>query len=286
MGDRIIGRQNEKVGLPQELTFSDVIAMEQSNRSSHARVREAHQSVSSAEYIDFSESATTSAAHKAKGAGRNPAIQFEQSLPKPVAEASSMTYDEATNSYQTDDGYILPLGAPKIERLSGYVLEDQLKELAASEQINDKKTVPTKADGRLIVDDDSLVALPGSELNYGSLAKSLNGRSLYAPPSTSCSETSVSVDAHALGISGGMTIYDKQNDDCRLAETVAQSCAIAELLSLDVQNAPNAKEMLKRSDAVVTATDYCAETIDAVKKEEQSEEEEQSEKEEEQSEEE
>jgi hypothetical protein len=82
MGDRIIGRQNEKVGLPQELTFSDVIAMEQSNRSSHARVREAHQSVSSAEYIDFSESATTSAAHKAKGAGRNPAIQFEQSLPQ------------------------------------------------------------------------------------------------------------------------------------------------------------------------------------------------------------
>lgn len=267
MGDRIIGRQNEKVGLPQELTFSDVIAMEQSNRSSHTRVREAHQSVSSAEYIDFSESTTNSVAHKPKGAEKASAIQFEQSLPKPTAEATSMKYDEATNSYQTDDGYILPLGGPKIERLSGYVLEEKLNELAASEQLQDKSGGRPHTNERRIADNNSLVALPGSDLSYGSLANGLNGRSLYAPPSTSCSETSVSVDAHFLGISGGLTIYDKQNDDCRLAQTVAQSCAIAELLSLDVQNAHSANDLIKRSDAVVTATDFCAETIAAVKKE-------------------
>ncbi|MFA7338372.1 MAG: hypothetical protein WC028_16420 [Candidatus Obscuribacterales bacterium] len=268
MGDRIIGRQNEKVALPQELTFSDVIAMEQSNRSSHTRIRETHHKVSSGEFIDFSESDAVSAVHKPKVAGKDSAIQFEQSLTKADAESRSMKYDAASNSYQTDDGYILPLGAPKIERLSGYELENQLKELAASEKHKDKAGVQPQVNEHRIADNNSLVALPGSELNYGTLAKGLNGRSLYAPPSTSCSETSVSVDAHALGFSGGMTIYDKQNDDCRLAQTVAQSCAIAELISLDVQNAPNAKELMKRSDAVVTATDYCAETIAAVKNEE------------------
>lgn len=251
MGDRNIERHSEKAGLPQELTFNhvmDIIANEQSSRSSHANIKETRHGVPAPEFIDFSESTTPNA-----------------------------KYDAATNSYQTDDGYILPLGAPKIERLSGYVLENQLNELAASEehkgtdykdQKNSNDSRP--ATNRVIVNSDSLVALPGSELNYGTMAKGLNGRSLYAPPSTSCSETSVSADFHILGISGGgLTIYDEQNDDCRLAQTVAQSCAIAELLSLEVQNAHTAQELMKRSDAVVTATDYCAETIDAVKKEQQ-----------------
>ncbi len=238
MGDRNIGKQNENVGMPQELTFSDVIAMEQSNRSNQARMRETHLKGSSVEFIDFSESTTP-----------------------------NMKYDESSNSYQTDDGYILPLGAPKIERLSGYVLEDQLNQLGASEQNRDSSGLQSHSTERRSADNNSLVALPGSELNYGTMAKGLNGRSLYAPPSTSCSETSVSADFHFLGISGGgLTIYEEQNDDCRLAQTVAQSCAIAELISLDVQNAPNVKELIKRSDAVVTATDYCAETIAAVKK--------------------
>lgn len=240
MGDRNIGRQNENVGMPQELTFSDVIAMEQSNRSNQARMRETHLKAPSVEFIDFSESTT-----------------------------ANMKYDEASNSYQTDDGYILPLGAPKIERLSGYVLEKQLNELAAVEPDIDKTELPSSLAERRSAESNSLVALPGSELNYGTMAKGLNGRSLYAPPSTSCSETSVSADFHILGISGGgLTIYDEQNDDCRLAQTVAQSCAIAELLSLEVKNAHTAQELMKRSDAVVTATDYCAETIAAVKKEE------------------
>jgi len=252
MGDRNIERHSEKAELPQELTFNhvmDIIANEQSSRRSHANIKETRHSVPSAEFIDFSESTTP-----------------------------SMKYDETSNSYQTDDGYILPLGAPKIERLSGYVLEDQLNQLAASEQhkgTNDNNDQNDSNDSRLatnrrIVNSDSLVALPGRELNYGTMANGLNGRSLYAPPSTSCSETSVSADFHILGISGGgLTIYDEQNDDCRLAQTVAQSCAIAELLSLEVKNAHTAQELMKRSDAVVTATDYCAETIDAVKKEQQ-----------------
>lgn len=44
-----------------------------------------------------------------------------------------MTYDKASNSYVTDDGYILPVG-PKIERLSGYMLQDELDALPKRKQ--------------------------------------------------------------------------------------------------------------------------------------------------------
>ncbi len=107
-------------------------------------------------------------------------------------------------------------------------------------------------------------------MNYGQMASGLNGRSLYAPPSTECSETSVFVDGHFLNmVSGGMNIYDEQNENCRLAQTVKQSCAISELLALETANAGSVDDVMKRSDAVKTATDYCAETIEAVKREQQ-----------------
>lgn len=300
MGDRHIEKHTEKTGSHHELTFNqvmDLISMEQASRRNLLDKKEDHHvkppkdstidftaPIESkpnkftftspkeaiehkANQISFS-SSKEAIEHKTSKSSWSEKHESSQSVQASAPE--NMKYDEASNSYQTNDGYILPLGGPKIERLSGYVLKDQLNQIEAGKTHPDNTAVlPPEVIAQRQAEKNSLVSLPNSHLNYATLANGLNGRSLYAPPSTECSETSVSVDAHVLGIAGGgMTIYDKQNDDCRLAKTVAQSCAITELLATDVQNATSPKDMMKRSDAVRTASDYCAETIEAVKKEE------------------
>lgn len=274
MGERHIERHlQEKDDSPKELTFNqllDSISREEMIRRIQELAQEERLTGTNHKFVDSKPAREHSIDFgRAAAVEAGPAGALERSKAKAADAPASTTgakFDEATNSYQTDDGYILPLGGPRIERLSGYVLQDQLKQIAAAEQLNVKKGSHPPNVG---ANSDALVSLPGSAINYGALANGLNARSLYAPPSTSCSETSVSIDGHVAGIAGGgLTIYDKQNDECRLAQTVAQSCAITELLALDVQNAGSVSDLLRRSDAVVTASDYCAETIDAVKKEE------------------
>ena len=276
MGERHIERHlQEKANSPKELTFNqllDSISRAEMIRRIQELAQEERLTGTNHKFVDSKPAKEHSidfgqtAAFKSGPAGTSDRTNAKATdLP---ASVPGVKFDEATNSYQTDDGYILPLGGPRIERLSGYVLQDQLKQIAFAEELNASKgshSPIVRSDNS-----DALVSLPGSAINYGAMANGLNARNLYASPSTSCSETSVSIDGHVAGIAGGsLTIYDKQNDECRLAQTVAQSCAITELLALDVQNAGSVPDMLRRSDAVVTASDYCAETIDAVKKEEQ-----------------
>lgn len=297
MGDRHIEKHTEKTGSHHELTFNqvmDLISMEQASRRNLLDKKEDHHVKPPKDStIDFSapiesktkftftspqeakehklnqlsfSSSKETIEHKTSKSSWSEKHESSQSVQEPDPE--TMKYNEATNSYETSDGHSLPLGGPKIERLSGYVLKDQLNNIETNKD-HKESPLPPEVIAQHQAEKNSLVSLPNSHLNYATLANGLNGRSLYAPPSTECSETSVSVDAHVLGIAGGgMTIYDKQNDNCRLAQTVAQSCAITELLATDVQNATSPKDMMKRSDAVRTASDYCAETIDAVKKEE------------------
>ncbi|MBK9619842.1 MAG: hypothetical protein IPO31_11760 [Candidatus Obscuribacter sp.] len=178
-----------------------------------------------------------------------------------------MTFDKKTNSYITDDGYILP-GPKPGERISGYMLEDELKRIADVQESNvdSNEPSPQKQKQRQRSIEDQLIDLPAAgAIDYRSLAANVPVRQLYGPESSECSEFSVSLDARVAGFNGGsITIYDKQNEKCQLAQTVQQACAIPELLALDVQNARNVKEMLMKSDTVVTASKFCAETIDAV----------------------
>lgn len=174
-----------------------------------------------------------------------------------------MTYDKASESYITDDGYILHVG-PKIERLSGYMLQDELTRIAEMQAKTDKKSPSYRSASQI----DPLIDLPNTALDYRALATGVPIRSLYGNGGSACSEMSVSVDASVIGIAAGsLTIYDKQNDECRLAQTVQQACNMTELLALDVQNSSSVEEMMQKSDTVVTASDFCAETIDSVKKE-------------------
>jgi hypothetical protein len=175
-----------------------------------------------------------------------------------------MTYDKASESYITDDGYILHVG-PKIERLSGYMLQDELTRIAEAQSKTDKSSPSHFRSASKI---DPLIDLPNTALDYRALASGVPVRSLYGNGGSACSEMSVSVDASVIGIAAGsLTIYDKQNDECRLSQTVQQACNITELLALDVQNSSSVEEMMQKSDTVVTASDFCAETIDSVKKE-------------------
>lgn len=175
-----------------------------------------------------------------------------------------MTYDKASNTYVTDDGYILP-GPSKTDRIHGYMLQDELNRIAELQEAPAEEQVRRPAQ-RVTNVNDQLVDLgtAAGAVDYRALAGSVPVRELYGPGSSSCSEFSVSVDARVLGIAGGgFTIYDKQNEECRLAQTVQHACAIPELLAMDVSNARNVKEMLLKSDAVATASEFCAETIDA-----------------------
>jgi len=193
----------------------------------------------------------------------------KSAIPKPATDDQirpmHMTYDKKSNTYVTDDGYILP-GPKPGERISGYMLEDELKRIADLQEskIDSDEPSPQKQRQRSI--EDQLFDLPAAgAIDYRSLAANVPVRQLYGPESSECSEFSVSLDARVAGFNGGsITIYDKQNEKCQLAQTVQQACAIPELLALDVQNARNVKEMLMKSDTVVTASKFCAETIDAV----------------------
>ncbi len=202
-----------------------------------------------------------------------------------------MTYDKKSNSYVTEDGYILP-GPKPGERISGYMLEDELKRIAEVQETKNDSDEPTpqKQRQRQRSIEDQLIDLPQvAAVDYRALAATVPVRQLYGPESSECSEFSVSLDARVAGFNGGsITIYDKQNEKCQLAQTVKQACALPELLASDVQNARNVKEMLMKSDSVVTASKFCAETIDAVNAEkvrlakaEQEDEDEEEEKEEE-----
>lgn len=175
-----------------------------------------------------------------------------------------MTYNKASNSYITEDGYILSAGS-KTDRISGYILQDQLNEIARVQESKEEESGPKPPTKQRSLE-DQLIDLPAATgLDYRGLAGGVPVRTLYGPGGSSCSEFAVSVDVRIAGFSGGgLTIYDKQNEECQLAQTVQHACAIPELLAMDVQNARNVKEMLLKSDAVATASDFCAETIDAV----------------------
>ncbi|MBA4077253.1 MAG: hypothetical protein C0508_19645, partial [Cyanobacteria bacterium PR.023] len=174
-----------------------------------------------------------------------------------------MTYDKASNSYITDDGYVLNAG-PKIERLSGYMLQDELNRIAELQAKSDKSNPSLRSASKI----DPLIDLPNSNLDYKTLATGVPVRSLYSNGGSACSEMSVTVDARVIGIAAGsLTIYDKQNDECRLAQTVQQACTMTELLALDVKNSSSVEEMMMKSDTVVTSSEFCAETIESVAKE-------------------
>lgn len=187
---------------------------------------------------------------------------------EPEQAPIKMTYDKASDSYVTEDGYILPAG-PKIERLSGYMLQDQLHNIAEfQEQQAKERALPARHPVRPTFQGDPIIDLPNSNLDYRAVASSVPVRSLYGPGSSSCSEFSISVDGQVLGMSSGsINLYDKQNDQCRLAQTVQQACSLPELLAADAQRARNVKEMLMKTDAAAQASDFCADTVAAVQAE-------------------
>ncbi|MBP9090321.1 hypothetical protein KBI23_04775 [bacterium] len=244
---------------PQELTFDQALDS-MSPKEVRARIRALGKEVRTEREAEAAKK-TEEQNHKSE---LKPNLDKREAIVSNKSEKPfHMTYDKASNSYVTDDGYVLPVG-PKIERLSGYMLQDQLNRVA-DEQAKSDKTSPSLRSASKI---DPLIDLPNTALDYRALATGVPVRSLYGNGGSDCSEMSVSVDASVIGIAAGsLTIYDKQNDECRLSQTVQQACNITELLSLDVQNSSSVEEMMMKSDTVVTASDFCAETIDSVKKE-------------------
>lgn len=235
---------------PQELTFDQALDS-MSPKEVRARIRALGKEVR-----EEREAAAAKQAEDQRDKGEQ-----RPSLDK--IEPIHMTYDKASNSYVTDDGYVLPVG-PKIERLSGYILQDELNRIAEAQAKTDKTSPSHRSASKI----DPLIDLPNTALDYRALASGVPVRSLYGNGGSACSEMSVSVDASVIGIAAGsLTIYDKQNDECRLAQTVQQACTMTELLALDVQNSSSVEEMMMKSDTVVTASDFCAETIDSVQKE-------------------
>ncbi|MFA7335184.1 MAG: hypothetical protein WC028_00265 [Candidatus Obscuribacterales bacterium] len=244
---------------PQELTFDQALDS-MSPKEVRARIRALGK--------EAREERETAAANQAedqrdKGEQRPSLDKREAIVPNMNEQPIHMTYDQASGSYITDDGYILHVG-PKIERLSGYMLQDELNRIAEAQAKTDKSSPSHRSASKI----DPLIDLPNTALDYRALAAGVPVRSLYSNGGSACSEMSVSVDASVIGIAAGsLTIYDKQNDECRLAQTVQQACNITELLALDVQNSSSVEEMMMKSDTVVTASDFCAETIDSVKAE-------------------
>lgn len=205
-------------------------------------------------------------------------VKVNQAFPHQTAEIMAndsqptikMTYDKSSHSYVTDDGYILPAN-DRSDRLSGYILQDQLHQIA---DIEEKQVVPgpenIATQGRQTTRNVfATQAFTGnSTLNYRNLANNISARELYAPESGSCSEMAVSIDTRIAGLSGGsFTLYDKQNDQCRLAQTVQKVCSLPSALAADAQKAKSINEMLLKTDAASRASDYCVETVDAVEKE-------------------
>ncbi len=249
---------------PKELTFDEALET-MSPREIRARIREV------AKEVKADELARQAEEQKRKAEAKLPNSEQESSRleenPK-IDQGKSdkpfhMTYDKASNSYITDDGYVLNAG-PKIERLSGYMLQDELNRIAELQAKSDKSNPSLRSASKI----DPLIDLPNSNLDYKTLATGVPVRSLYSNGGSACSEMSVTVDARVIGIAAGsLTIYDKQNDECRLAQTVEQACAMTELLALDVKNSSSVEEMMMKSDTVVTASEFCADTIESVAKE-------------------
>ena len=242
---------------PQELTFDQALDS-MSPREVRARIR------ALAKEVREDEAARKTEEQKITGEQKPELAKREAIVPTRYEQPIHMTYDKASGSYITDDGYILHVG-PKIERLSGYMLQDELNRIAEVQAKTDKSSPSHFRSTSKI---DPLIDLPNTALDYKALAAGVPIRSLYGNGGSACSEMSVSVDASVIGIAAGsLTIYDKQNDECRLSQTVQQACNITEQLALDVQNSSSVEEMMQKSDTVVTASDFCAETIDSVQKE-------------------
>jgi hypothetical protein len=241
---------------PKELTFDQALDS-MSPKEVKARIREL------AKEVREDEAARQKDEQRQKREQKSNSDQKEAIVPNMNEQPIHMTYDQASGSYITDDGYILHVG-PKIERLSGYMLQDELNRIAEAQAKTDKSSPSHRSASKIA----PLIDLPNTALDYRALAAGVPVRSLYSNGGSACSEMSVSVDASVIGIAAGsLTIYDKQNDECRLAQTVQQACNITELLALDVQNSSSVEEMMMKSDTVVTASDFCAETIDSVKAE-------------------
>jgi len=243
---------------PKELTFDEALET-MSPREIRARIREVAKEVKADELARQAEEQKRKDEAKLPNNGQEDSQLVQGKSDKPF----HMTYDKASNTYITDDGYVLNAG-PKIERLSGYMLQDELNRIAELQAKSDKSNPSLRSASKI----DPLIDLPNSNLDYKTLATGVPVRSLYSNGGSACSEMSVTVDARVIGIAAGsLTIYDKQNDECRLAQTVEQACTMTELLALDVKNSSSVEEMMMKSDTVVTASEFCAETIESVAKE-------------------
>lgn len=254
------GKQNDsrRDKEPQELTFDEALET-MSPREIRARIREVAKEVKADELARQAEEQRKKDEAKLPNNGQEDSQLVQSKSDKPF----HMTYDKASNTYITDDGYVLNAG-PKIERLSGYMLQDELNRIAELQAKSDKSNPSLRSASKI----DPLIDLPNSNLDYKTLATGVPVRSLYSNGGSACSEMSVTVDARVIGIAAGsLTIYDKQNDECRLAQTVEQACTMTELLALDVKNSSSVEEMMMKSDTVVTASEFCAETIESVAKE-------------------
>lgn len=254
------GKQNDsrREKEPQELTFDEALET-MSPREIRARIREVAKEVKADELARQAEEQRKKDEAKLPNNGQENSQLLQSKSDKPFL----MTYDKASNTYITDDGYVLNAG-PKIERLSGYMLQDELNRIAELQAKSDKSNPSLRSASKI----DPLIDLPNSNLDYKTLATGVPVRSLYSNGGSACSEMSVTVDARVIGIAAGsLTIYDKQNDECRLAQTVEQACTMTELLALDVKNSSSVEEMMMKSDTVVTASEFCAETIESVAKE-------------------
>ncbi len=243
---------------PKELTFDEALET-MSPREIRARIREVAKEVKADELARQAEEQKRKDEAKLPNNGQEDSQLVQGKSDKPF----HMTYDKASNTYITDDGYVLNAG-PKIERLSGYMLQDELNRIAELQAKSDKSNPSLRSASKI----DPLIDLPNSNLDYKTLATGVPVRSLYSNGGSACSEMSVTVDARVIGIAAGsLTIYDKQNDECRLAQTVEQACTMTELLALDVKNSSSVEEMMMKSDTVVTASEFCADTIESVAKE-------------------
>jgi hypothetical protein len=255
---------------PKELTFDEALET-MSPREIRARLREVAKEIKADELARQAEEQKRKDEAKLPNNGQG-SSQLEENLRpeenRRIDQGKSdkpfhMTYDKASNTYITDDGYVLNAG-PKIERLSGYMLQDELNRIAALQAKSDRGNPSLRSASKI----DPLIDLPNSNLDYRTLATGVPVRSLYSNGGSACSEMSVTVDASVIGIAAGsLTIYDKQNDECRLAQTVQQACTMTELLALDVKNSSSVEEMMMKSDTVVTASEFCADTIESVAKE-------------------
>lgn len=79
--------------------------------------------------------------------------------------------------------------------------------------------------------------MPNTALDYRALATGVPVRSLYGNGGSACSEMSVSVDASVIGIAAGsLTIYDKQNDECRPLPNSATSLQYRQSYSRSMQD--------------------------------------------------